>query len=103
MDTPDARLADLIDDFAFLDDWEDRYLHVIDLGKSLQPLTDEERNTANKVQGCASQVWIVTEPREGRSRGVDVPAMRRIEGPAQEADGLPRQGEGQISAHRGRS
>ena len=66
MSTPDERLSDLIDDFEFLDDWEDRYLHVIDLGKSLDPLTDAERNPANKVQGCASQVWIVTEPKGER-------------------------------------
>lgn len=66
MSDPDARLSEMIDDFEFLDDWEDRYLHVIDLGKSLEPLSDAERIPANKVQGCASQVWIVTEPREGR-------------------------------------
>ena len=66
MTDPDARLDELVDDFAFLDDWEDRYMHVIDLGKSLEPLTDAERTPANKVEGCASQVWIVTEPSDGR-------------------------------------
>ncbi len=49
----------IIEDFAFLDDWEDRYRYVIELGKSLPPLSDEERTDANKVRGCASQVWIV--------------------------------------------
>jgi len=59
-------LHDMIDDFAFLDDWEERYMHVIDLGKGLEPLTEAERNPATKVQGCASQVWIVSERREGK-------------------------------------
>jgi cysteine desulfuration protein SufE len=59
-------LQDMIDDFAFLDDWEERYMHVIDLGKGLEPLSDAERIPATKVQGCASQVWIVSEARDGR-------------------------------------
>lgn len=54
-------LAEMVEDFAFLDDWEDRYMHVIDLGKSLKPITDAERVPANKVEGCASQVWLVSE------------------------------------------
>ena len=53
----------LIDDFSFLDDWEDRYRFVIELGKELAPLSDEEHSAANKVQGCVSQVWLVTETR----------------------------------------
>ena len=52
----------LLDDFEFLDDWEDRYKYVIELGRALQPLRDEERVPATKVQGCASQVWLVSEP-----------------------------------------
>jgi len=48
-------------DFALLDDWEDRYRYVIELGRELSPLTDEERSDANKVRGCASQVWLVTK------------------------------------------
>lgn len=51
----------IIEDFAFLDEWEDRYRYVIELGKALPPLGDEERTDANKVRGCASQVWIVSE------------------------------------------
>ena len=54
-------IRDMIDDFQFLDDWEDRYMHVIDMGKSLPELTYEERNETNKVRGCASQVWLITE------------------------------------------
>ncbi|MES1991047.1 MAG: SufE family protein [Pseudomonadota bacterium] len=52
----------LIDDFSFLDDWEDRYRYVIELGKELAPLSEAEHSPANKVQGCVSQVWLVTEP-----------------------------------------
>ena len=54
----------LKDDFDFLTDWEERYAHIIDLGKSLAPLSADERNDANKVRGCASQVWLVTERSE---------------------------------------
>jgi cysteine desulfuration protein SufE len=56
-----AEIDGLIEDFAFLDDWEDRYRYVIELGKSLPPLADAEHNDANKVRGCASQVWLVSE------------------------------------------
>ena len=54
-------IQDMIDDFQFLDDWEDRYMHVIDMGKSLPPLSDADRTDENKVKGCASQVWLVTQ------------------------------------------
>ncbi|MDO9417317.1 SufE family protein [Pararhizobium sp.] len=53
-------LSTIIDDFAFLDDWEDRYRYVIELGKSLPDMAEEKRTAENKVQGCASQVWLVT-------------------------------------------
>src|SRR5882762_3324454 len=55
-------LAELSAEFEVLGDWEQRYRYVIDLGKDLAPLTDTERSDANKVRGCASQVWLVTEP-----------------------------------------
>ena len=48
------------DDFAFLDDWEDRYRYVIELGKAMPDLPEEFRTYTNKVRGCASQVWLVT-------------------------------------------
>ena len=51
----------LIEDFRELDDWEDRYRYVIELGKALPPLPESERTDANKVRGCASQVWLVSE------------------------------------------
>jgi cysteine desulfuration protein SufE len=49
---------EIADTFAFLDDWEDRYRHVIDLGRAMPPLDDSFKVPALKVQGCASQVWL---------------------------------------------
>ena len=57
----DTELEGLAAEFELLGDWEERYRHVIDLGRGLAPLTDAERSDANKVRGCASQVWLVTE------------------------------------------
>jgi cysteine desulfuration protein SufE len=51
-------LAAMIDDFGYLDDWEDRMRYVIELGKALPDLPDAEKTPENKVQGCASQVWL---------------------------------------------
>lgn len=51
-------MADLIDDFDLLEDWEQRIEYVIDLGKGLTPLADADRTEANKVPGCAAQVWL---------------------------------------------
>jgi cysteine desulfuration protein SufE len=59
-----AALAELEDEFELLGDWEERYRHVIDLGRDLAPLSAAERSDVNKVRGCASQVWLVTEPAE---------------------------------------
>ena len=50
---------DLAETFAFLDDWEDRYRHVIELGKAMPPLDAAFRVPATKVEGCASQVWLL--------------------------------------------
>jgi cysteine desulfuration protein SufE len=61
----DPRLADIVDEFSFLDDWEERYRHVIDLGRALDPLADDERVDAAKVRGCASQVWLLSDVRDG--------------------------------------
>lgn len=49
---------ELVEDFEFLEDWEDRYRHVIELGKAMDPLTEDLRVPATKVEGCASQVWL---------------------------------------------
>jgi cysteine desulfuration protein SufE len=51
-------IAALKEDFSLIDEWEDRYRYVIELGRSLAPLDEAERTPRNKVQGCASQVWI---------------------------------------------
>ncbi|CAM3881460.1 SufE family protein [Litorimonas haliclonae] len=59
-DLPDD-IAELISDFEFLDNWEDRYMHVIDMGKSLPPLDPALKTDATKVKGCVSQVWLVSE------------------------------------------
>jgi cysteine desulfuration protein SufE len=53
-------IDEIIDNFALLDDWDDRYRYVIELGRGLAPLPEEARSEANKVQGCASQVWLDT-------------------------------------------
>ena len=49
----------ILEDFEFLDEWEDRYRYLIELGKALPDFPEAERNDRNKVQGCASQVWLV--------------------------------------------
>lgn len=55
-----AAIDEIIENFAVLDDWDDRYRYVIELGRTLAPLRDAARTEANKVQGCASQVWLDT-------------------------------------------
>lgn len=60
MDAQVHAIDGLIDDFGFLDDWEDRYRYVIELGKTLPELSTAEHNDVNKVRGCASQVWLVS-------------------------------------------
>lgn len=52
-------LQSILDDLAFLDDWDDRYRYLIDLGRTLPPLPADAYHDANKVQGCASQVWLL--------------------------------------------
>jgi cysteine desulfuration protein SufE len=59
--TIDLALAELEDEFEILGDWEERYRHVIDLGRDLAPLDEAERSDDNKVRGCASQVWLISE------------------------------------------
>jgi len=53
-------IADIIADFDLLDEWEDRYRYLIELGRKLEPLSQEAHNEENKVRGCASQVWVET-------------------------------------------
>lgn len=58
--------SQLCDDFSFLDDWEDRYKYIIELGRKVPPLPDALQTDANKVRGCASQVWLDTGVENGR-------------------------------------
>jgi cysteine desulfuration protein SufE len=58
---PDTTTIDeIVDNFSLLDEWDDRYRYVIELGRGLEPLSERDRNEKNKVQGCASQVWLAT-------------------------------------------
>ena len=69
MSTPspiDAELAALGEDVELLGDWEERIAYLIELGRGLDPLPDEERTDANKVRGCASQVWLVSRFEDGK-------------------------------------
>ena len=54
-------IEEIIEDFSLLDEWEDRYRYVIELGNELDTLPDSERTAENKVRGCASQVWLSTK------------------------------------------
>ena len=54
-------IEEIIDNFAVLDDWDDRYRYLIELGRELPPLAEAAHSEANKVQGCASQVWLDTK------------------------------------------
>jgi cysteine desulfuration protein SufE len=56
------RLDDLLEEFDLFDDWEERYRYIIDLGKDLAPLSEDEKTEATRVRGCASQVWLVMDP-----------------------------------------
>lgn len=63
--TAQTNADQLVDDFTFLDTWEDRYGYLLELGRDLQPLEETERNDQTHVKGCVSQVWLVTEPGPG--------------------------------------
>ncbi len=59
-------IDEIIDNFSLLDEWDDRYRYVIELGRALSPLDERDRTEANKVRGCASQVWLATTVRSDR-------------------------------------
>ena len=61
-------IDEIVSNFELLDEWEERYRYLIELGRQMEPLADEAHTDANKVRGCASQVWLVTklEPSDGR-------------------------------------
>ena len=64
-----ADIAEIIDNFSLLDEWDDRYRYLIELGRELPPLAAEAHNEANKVRGCASQVWLDTRVRPNGAGG----------------------------------
>jgi cysteine desulfuration protein SufE len=64
-----ADIDEIIDNFSVLDQWDDRYRYVIELGRELAPLAEAARTSANKVQGCASQVWLDTRVRPNGAAG----------------------------------
>jgi cysteine desulfuration protein SufE len=65
-------IVEIIDNFATLDHWDDRYRYLIELGRELPPLAEAGHSDANKVQGCASQVWLETSVRQN---GADGPVL----------------------------
>jgi len=60
-----SNLQTIIDDFEYLDDWEDRYRYLIEIGKALPQMPASEQIDENKVKGCASQVWLVAQTEPG--------------------------------------
>jgi cysteine desulfuration protein SufE len=62
-------IEEIIDNFTILDDWDDRYRYLIELGRELPPLAEAAHSDANKVQGCASQVWLDTRVRRDGAAG----------------------------------
>ena len=79
-----AELEAMADDFDLLGDWEERYRHVIELGRTLEPLAPPEHNDATKVRGCVSQVWLVSE----RGAGADPKIVFRGDSDAHIVRGL---------------
>lgn len=65
----DARVEELVDNFALFDDWEDRFRYLIDLGRRLEPMEPALKTEATKVRGCTSQVWIVDRVEPGTEPG----------------------------------
>ena len=74
-------LENILADFELLDDWEDRYRYVIELGRSLPPLPEAARAEANKMRGRASQVWLATDvsPVDGVAAPVGFMSQNRLE------------------------
>jgi cysteine desulfuration protein SufE len=62
-------IDEIIENFELLDEWDDRYRYVIELGRTLPPLAESAHTEANKVRGCASQVWLVTHVRPDGAGG----------------------------------
>jgi cysteine desulfuration protein SufE len=70
-------IDEITENFSLLDDWDDRYRYLIELGRSLEPVPEKARTEANKVPGCASQVWLVTAVEaNGAGQDTDGPVLR---------------------------
>jgi cysteine desulfuration protein SufE len=64
-----STIDDIVENFTLLDEWDDRYRYVIELGRTLKPLPDGAHNETNKVRGCASQVWLLTQVKPDGAAG----------------------------------
>ena len=64
-----AAIDEIVENFTLLDEWDDRYRYVIELGRTLQPLPDSAHTDTNKVRGCASQVWLLTHVKPDGAAG----------------------------------
>ena len=64
------KLKEIIEDFEFIDEWDDRYKYIMDIGKSLDPMSEDDHNDKNKVDGCASQVWLITEEKNINEKSI---------------------------------
>jgi cysteine desulfuration protein SufE len=64
-----STIDDIVENFTLLDEWDDRYRYVIELGRTLKPLPDGAHNETNKVRGCASQVWLLTHVKPDGAAG----------------------------------
>ncbi len=69
-------IDEIRDNFELLDEWDDRYRYVIELGRTLEPMPEAEHSAENKVQGCVSQVWL-SKHVDSRSCSRSIPAARR--------------------------
>jgi len=64
-----SKIDEIVENFALLDQWDDRYRYVIELGRTLPPLAEAAHTEANKVRGCASQVWLITHVKPNGAAG----------------------------------
>jgi cysteine desulfuration protein SufE len=64
-----SAIDDIVENFTLLDEWDDRYRYLIELGRTLPPLADSDHTETNKVRGCASQVWLVTHVKRDGTAG----------------------------------
>jgi cysteine desulfuration protein SufE len=68
-------IDEIVDNFALLDDWDDRYRYLIEIGRMLAPLSDADHTEANRVRGCTSQVWLTTQV---APNGADGPVLNFV-------------------------